>query len=113
MFRLPLSRTAWPSTDFPAVLKRELESLPPAALPLQQGLSSSSYALGEGFSVMVLGADQDGDAIRARIGVFYAGLTAGCNYADDPTPVEPQNEYCELELAIDRITGEAVARLAA
>lgn len=112
MFRLPLSVAAWSSGKFSDVLKQELERLPAGALPLQEGLSSSSYALSDRFSIMVLRAEGDDDAIRAKVGVFYEGITAGCNCADDPTPVEPQSEYCEVELSIDKATAEASVRLA-
>lgn len=109
--RLPDSLAAWDSAGFASTLKRELAALGPDALPLQQGLSTSSVALADGFSVMVLGTEADGARIVARVGVFYAGLVAGCNCADDPTPVAPQPEYCEVELIIDRVTAEASARL--
>lgn len=112
MFHLPLSVAAWSSEKFSETLKQELERMPAAALPLQQGLASTSYALGDGFSVMVIGARSDGGVIRARIGVFYEGITAGCSCADDPTPVEPQSEYCEVELSIDKATAETSALLA-
>jgi len=41
-----------------------------------------------------------------RAGVFYRGIIAGSCCIDDPTPVEPHEEYCELEFRIDRETGE-------
>jgi hypothetical protein len=111
MFRLPLSLAAWPSKRFPEVLKREIESVDVSALPLQAGLSATSYVFGNRFSVMVLRAEAGDRSIRARIGVFYEGITAGCNCADDPSAVAPQGEYCEIELSIDDATAEAVARL--
>ena len=36
---------------------------------------------------------------------FDTSLIAGCSCADDPTPVEPQPEYCEVELQIEKATG--------
>ncbi len=112
MFKLPQSLAVWPSPRFAEVLKHEVEQLPSAALPLQEGLSASSYAFGDRFSVMVIGVAEDAEAIRARLGVFYEGIVAGCNCADDPTPVEPQKEYCEVELTIDKATAQARAALA-
>ncbi|MCK7579693.1 MAG: hypothetical protein MZV65_31015 [Chromatiales bacterium] len=44
--RLIKSLNAWGMPEFDDVLKRELEQLDPDALPLQQGLSRGSYALG-------------------------------------------------------------------
>jgi hypothetical protein len=112
MIRLPDSVAAWPSANFADTLKRELEQQPAAALPLQAGLSSSSYAFGDRFSAMVIRASDEGASIGARVGIFYEGITAGCNCADDPTPVEPQPEYCEIELSIEKATALASLRLA-
>jgi hypothetical protein len=98
---------AWNTTAFRDVLKREIERLDPGLLPLQQALSATSYALGEGFQAMVLGVSEQAGSIRAEVGIFFSGIVAGCSCADDPTPVEPQNEYCELRFEIDIATGEA------
>lgn len=111
MIRLPASLQAWPGEAFAPVLATEVAALGTAALPLQAGLTASSVALDDGLSVMLIGAESTADAIVARVGVFYAGLVAGCSCADDPTPVEAQPEYCELEVVIDRTTGEARIRL--
>jgi len=108
MLRLPDSLRAWGSPAFAATLKRELEPLG-AELPLQRGLAAGSVALDERIEVMYLGADEEPERLRVRVGVFFAGILAGCSCAGDPTPVEPQNEYCELELVIDKASGEAQA----
>lgn len=111
MARLAAAVAAWGTATFEAALKRELEALAPAAMPLQAGLSTSSLALDDGISVMLLGAEATDARIVARVGVFYAGLVAGCSCADDPTPVEAQPEYCELEVIIERATAAATFRL--
>lgn len=108
--RLPEALAAWNTPAFAEILKREVEAAGPAALPLQQCLSASSYALDDGCSVMVIGAAEEPGAIRARLGVFFRGIIAGCSCADDPTPVEPQPEYCELEIRIDRSSGDAAVQ---
>lgn len=113
MIQLPDSLSAWNTADFKPALKRELEGLGPAGLPLQQGLSRSSYALDEPVTVVVMGADDEADAIRVRVGVFYSGIIAGCSCADDPTPVEAMDEYCELEIVIDKTTAATRIELAA
>lgn len=112
MIRLPESVKAWGSPDFNKVLKGEIERLDPALLPLQQGLTFSSHALDGEFSVMIISVAGQPGFIRARVGVFFTGILGGCNCADDPTPVEPQNEYCEAILVIDRTTAETSATLA-
>lgn len=112
MIRLPESVKAWGSADFNEVLKGEIERLDPALLPLQQGLTFTSQALDGEFSVMVISAAGQPGFIHARVGIFYKGILGGCSCADDPTPVEPQNEYCEAVLLIDTATTEASATLA-
>lgn len=112
MIHLPEARSAWKSPDFDVTLKRELKRLDAGQLPLQQGLSATSYALDGEFDVMVLSAAEGNGSIHARVGVFFSGITSGCNCADDPTPVEPQNEYCELMIAIDQATALATVTLA-
>lgn len=71
----------------------------------------SSHALEEKPDILVLGVDDDGGVIHVRIGVFYSGVVAGCSCADDPTPVEPVNEYCEMSVALDKLSGVATVRL--
>jgi len=109
MIRLSRTLQAWGRPDFRAVLKAEIEQLEASQLPLQQGLSASSHVLDDKFSVMVIGVDDEDDVatIRVRVGIFFSGVIAGCSCADDPTPVEAQNEYCEMQLSIDRRTAEA------
>ena len=102
---------AWGSPDFFAVLKRSIERLDPANLPLQAGLSTGSVAIADGLSAMVIGAWDDGAFVHAKIGVFYQGIVAGCSCADDPTPVEQQPEYCVVQVDIDRRTAEAAVAL--
>lgn len=104
--RLPDSARAWGTTDFPAVFKRELAAHA-AELPLQQALSGTSAVADEAVTVVLLAARADEATIHARVGIFFAGILAGCSCADDPAPVEPQTEYCELQVAIERATGNA------
>jgi hypothetical protein len=113
MILLTESLNAWNSAEFRTVLKRELEQLDPGLLPLQEGLSLSSHVLDEPVTVIVLAVTDTSDAIQARAGVFYSGVIAGCNCADDPTPVEAQIEYCEIAISIDKATAGATFLLVA
>lgn len=81
-------------------------------LPLQQGLSAGSYALDNKPSVMIISVSEGEDFIRARAGIFYTSIIAGCSCADDPTPVSELNEYCEVQLDIDKKTAETTVTLA-
>jgi len=107
MLRLQQSVAAWGTPAFNDVLRHELEQLDRGRLPLQQCLTTTSYPGDGPVQFMVLDASERNGHIRARTGVFFSGVIAGCNCADDPTPVEEQQEYCELEVDIDQGTGAA------
>ncbi len=112
MLQLTKAATAWRQNGFNTILKEEIEQVDASQLPLQAGLSQSSYVSDEPFRVMVIGSTDTDNCIRVHIGVFYTGIIAGCNCADDPTPVDTQTEYCEMLVEIDRQSGEAVVTLA-
>jgi hypothetical protein len=109
--QLPASLAACGKADFESVFKHEVERLDHAELPLQQGLAHSSQVAASAFAVMVLKVRCDPAVIRVRAGIFYAGVVAGCNCADDPTPTEENREYCEVQFAIDRATATATLTL--
>jgi hypothetical protein len=111
MIRLTRALNAWGTPEFPDMLKREIEQLDAGQLPLQQGLSTTSHVADKPFSVMILGTAESAGVIHARVGIFYAGIIAGCSCADDPTPVEAQSEYCVVQFEIDRRTGETAVAL--
>ncbi|MCG6969115.1 MAG: hypothetical protein PVF34_11820 [Gammaproteobacteria bacterium] len=111
MIRLAQSINAFGSPEFKQVLKQEMEQLSIDQLPLQQGLSTSSYALDDARSVMVIDVSDDADFIYAKAGIFYSGVIAGCSCADDPTPVDKNTEYCEVQLVINKKTAETIATL--
>lgn len=111
MFKLPRSLAAWGADNFEATLKTELEHLDHADLPLQQALARSSYCSDEPFTVMVLRTTDRGDKLHITVGIAYSGMIAGCNCADDPSPVESLPEYCELDLQIDKLTASTSCTL--
>jgi len=83
-----------------AMLKQELEKVDGLSLPLQQGLTRSSYTDGENFGVTILYVHRDDEGLRAKAGIQYQGIIAGCSCADDPTPQSIIEEYCEIELLV-------------
>jgi len=111
MIRFANAIRAWGSPAFEATLKGEIEQLGTQHLPLQQGLSGSSYALDTQLKAIILSTADKGDRLQVKAGIFYSGVIAGCSCADDPTPIEEQNEYCEMWFDIDKITGEATVAL--
>lgn len=111
MLRLVKSLSAWATPRFTDVLKEELESLDALTLPLQQGLSQSSYAAEDEFQVMIISVAEGPGFIRAKTGVFYGGLIPGCSCSDDPTPASEYSEYCELQVDISKATAETTVML--
>jgi hypothetical protein len=113
MLRLPESVKAWNTPEFRDVVKREIEALDAAALPLQQGLARTSHVTDKPFHAMFLAADETDGKLRVKVGIFYSGIIAGCSCADDPTPIDEVNEYCVVQFDIDSATAEATVALLA
>ena len=111
MIRFQRALNAWRTPAFEEVVKREIENVDAKLLPLQQGLSHSSYASEESFSVVVLGFTGSGASIRVKAAIFYTGLIPGCSCADDPTPEEAYPESCEVLFDIDTTTAETTVTL--
>ncbi len=111
MIRLHQALQAWGSPAFKGVLKEELERVDAEQLPLQQGLSASSYVTDGKFDVMIISAAEQPESIRVKAGIFYAGIIPGCSCANDPTPEDEYQEYCEVQLDIDKATAAAQVAL--
>ena len=108
MVQLTKVLAAWGAADFENILKKEIEHMDVKQLPLQQGLSSSSYALDNNIKAIIINAREEENIIRVKAGVFYTGVIAGCNCADDPSPVDEQPEYCEVQIDINKTTAETI-----
>jgi hypothetical protein len=102
---LPTLARAWGSETFHSVLKAEIEALGEDKLPLQQGLSQSSYVSNSGYRIMPISEQESDGMLKAHVGVMYRGIIAGCSCADDPTPVDEINEYCEILVTTDLRSG--------
>lgn len=111
MVRLKKSLDAWSSPAFKAVLKQEIEQLDRQQLPLQQGLANSSYVTDRPIQATILSMADEAERISVKVGIFYTGVIAGCNCADDPSPIDEQNEYCVIQFGIDKTTAESTVSL--
>jgi hypothetical protein len=105
--QLARSLAAYGSPAFADTLKAELGELDSRCLPLQQGLRSGSASLDNTISFMLLSHAAESEAILAKVGMFYRSIIAGCSCADDPTPLDEVNEYCEIHIRIERDTAKA------
>ena len=115
MITLPNTLKAWQESGFDEgftlSFKQEIALLDHKHLPLQQGLSLSSYVSNEKVSAIVHNTDETPNNIIVKSGVFYTGIIAGCSCSDDPTPLDTQNEYCDLMIYIDKLTAETSVKL--
>lgn len=107
MIRLPQALAAWGTPEFTEVLRQDIEQLDAEQLPLQQGLSRSSYVTDQPFQARIIAAREEAGSLRVKAGIFYTGVIAGCSCADDPTPIDEMTEYCVVSLDIDTVTAEA------
>lgn len=99
--------------DFKNTIKQEIQNIDPELLPLQQGLSLSSYVSQNPITAIILNINEDLHTIRVKAGIFYTGIIAGCSCSDDPTPQDIQNEYCELLFSINKQSADTTVNLLA
>jgi formate dehydrogenase assembly factor FdhD len=111
MIRLTKTLNAWGTSGFEDILKAEVGQIPADQLPLQQALSTSSHVTDSQRTVLMLSVADDEELIHVTAGILYSGIIAGCSCADDPTPVDEQNEYCEVQIEINKKTAEATVAL--
>ncbi len=102
MIKLEQSLHSWGTPDFKVVSKQEIAQLEAEQLPLQQGLSTGNYVSDTPITVMIHSATELDNVIRVKAGIFYQGIIGGCSCTDDPTPTSDINEYCEVQLDIDK-----------
>ena len=111
MLKLPAALNAWGTPAFEETLKHAITQIDVALLPLQQGLSQSSYTSGENRTVLIISTTDEAGFIRVKTGIFYTGIIAGCSCADDPTPMSALTEHCEVQFDIDKMTAETTVTL--
>lgn len=111
--KLPRTAQAWGTPEFEAMFQTELEAAGAARLPLRHALTLSNAVADSPIKVMLLAAAESAASLHLKAGVFYQGILAGCSCADDPTPVNEQTEYCELELEIQKASAVTAIRLCA
>jgi len=106
MPQLPRAVGAWPSADFAATLKNEIEHLGARALPLDRATRHGGRADDDAaITVTVLHVGANDAEIQAAVGIFFDEILAGCSCGDDP---QTANAYGEFRVTIDKATTTAV-----
>lgn len=106
MFKLTKVLAAKSGADFKKMFKEEIQQLDTSLLPLQDGLSQTSYVGDTGINVVILNISETENNIQVKASIFYSGIIAGSCCADDPTPVDTQTEHCDMQFYIDKQTAE-------
>jgi hypothetical protein len=109
--KLAKSVKAWDSVEFAQTFKQEIRQLDRALLPLQAGLTQSSYVSDSEIDVVILHSEESAQEITVKAAIMFSGIIAGSCCSDDPTPMCEQNEYCELLFTIDKISTVATVSL--
>lgn len=111
MIKLKQTAQVSDSDEAKDIAKMEIEKIEPALLPLQQGLTHSSYVGNTSFKVVILNISKENKIIKVKAGIFYTGIIAGCSCSDDPSPIDEQTEYCELLFSINKKTADTTVSL--
>jgi len=111
MIRLVSALGAWGTPDFESILKLEIHDIELEKLPLQEGLSQTSYVCDSNIQVLILKVTESKYDIVVKTGIIYAGIIVGSCCDSDPTPVCEQTEYCEIQFNIDKLTAETTISL--
>ena len=104
MTRLKLSLNDCRSGLFARQLKYELEHLQAGTLPLEQATTQGGQVDDSNIAANVIEVCEEGDWVRARVGIFFNEVVGGCSCGDDPLSV---NAYCLIQVSIDRESAEA------
>ncbi len=95
---------AWDTDAFVQQLKDDILHLGGGVLPLHDGVTRGGYVDDSDLELTLLSARDDGDAINARLGVFFTEIVINCGCGDDPME---EHVYCEMSVRIDKGSAKA------
>ena len=95
---------AWQTAAFEPTLKAAIARLGASALPLARAVEPGSYVGDAPVGVTFQRAADAGDAIEARLGLFFTEIVASCGCGAEPMA---RNAYCQLRVRIAKATAEA------
>lgn len=86
-----------------ASFKKEIESMKPGSLPLENGLTQGGYIGNNNITATILSTSDESSVLNTKVGVFFTEIVGGCNCNDDPFEI---NAYCEMVISIDKATAK-------
>ena len=105
-FRLPEALAAWSTEHFIATLKREVKVHSAVRAVLARCMNGFG-TIDEPITVMVLGADDQGEIIEARITILYT-VTETVYRCPDCSGEDVVHGACEMTIRIDKTSAEAL-----
>ena len=96
--------TSWGTDSFVTELIGHIMALPANTLPLQKGLSQGDMASEYPEKISLINSNETTAQIILKLGVFFTEIISGCSCGDDPATI---NGYCEMQLMIDKLSGNA------
>lgn len=103
---LPCAMSAWNTDAFAAALKQEIEALGAAALGLDRCLTGFGV-IDEAITVIVLGADDHGELLEARIIILFT-VTETMYRCPDCSGEDVAQGACEMTVRITKSGAGAV-----
>lgn len=102
MLYLNKSLKASQTEQFKQVFIEEIMSLNLDQLPLQKALRMGSFAINDNLQIMINRISEQNNNLIINTSIFFSSIIAGCNCADDPSPIELNTEYCEMQFSINK-----------
>jgi hypothetical protein len=108
MSQLPKSLSAFGSSAFNQVLKRELADFKSGDFPLHKAITQGGLVDDKEISFSILNSIEKEQDIDVKLGVFFNEIVGGCSCGDPPMQV---TNYCELLIKINKQTSETLITL--
>lgn len=105
MVTLNKALRAWSTDAFGATLKAELEQLRSDVLPIAHVIGEGNKLDDSQLGIIVNSVSDDATHIHANVGVFFSEIVHCCTCSGGDGMCD--EAYCELEVSIDKASGEA------
>ncbi len=104
MTKLTQTLQHWDTELFNQCLKLEIKTIESGVIPLQKATTQGGIVNESNLGITVLSHKENTNTINVHIGLFFTEIVPSCSCGDEPLEI---NNYCELELSINKSTAEA------